>query len=91
MNFVDIFGVERISYLNSLSLKKVFEKNSDKLFTDNEYVVVWYRKISNDNNNDKKLVEILFVNISTKKPSNFQISINVSINYLHKIRIGSIR
>lgn len=90
MNFVDIFGVERISYLNSLSLKKVFEKNSDKLFTDNEYVVVWYRKISNDNNNDKKLVEILFVNISTKKPSNFQISINVSINYLHKIRIGSI-
>lgn len=90
MNFIDIFGNERISYRNSLSLKKNFEENSDKLYKNNEYVVVWYKKISNKNNDGKKLVEIVFVNISTKKPSNFQISINLSINYLHKIKIGSI-
>lgn len=90
MDFIDIFGNQKISYRNSLSLKKIFEKNSDKLFKDFEYVVVWYKKISNKSNDGKKQVEILFVNISTKKPSNFQISINVSINYLHKIKIGSI-
>ncbi|WP_042892580.1 hypothetical protein [Acinetobacter junii] len=90
MNFIDIFGNERISYRNSLNLKKIFEENSDKLYKNNEYVVVWYKKISNKNNDGKKLVEIVFVNISTKKPSNFQISIDLSINYLHKIKIGSI-
>ncbi|NNP77822.1 hypothetical protein A7P54_15560 [Acinetobacter sp. Ac_3412] len=90
MNFIDAFGKERISYRNSLSLKKIFEANSDKLFKNHEYVVVWYKKISNKSNDGKKQVEILFVNISTKKPSNFQISINISINYLHKIKIGSI-
>uniref|UniRef100_UPI001C0690E0 hypothetical protein n=1 Tax=Acinetobacter junii TaxID=40215 RepID=UPI001C0690E0 len=81
---------ERMSYRNSLKLKKIFEENSDKLYKNNEYVVVWYKKISNKNNDGKKLVEIVFVNISTKKPSNFQISIDPSINYLHKIKIGSI-
>lgn len=46
MNFIDIFGNERISYRNSLNLKKIFEENSDKLYKNNEYVVVWYKKIS---------------------------------------------
>ena len=90
MNFIDIFGNERVSYGNTLSLKKIFEKNPKKLFQDFEYVIVWYKKISNKSNDGKKQVEILFVNISTEKPSNFQISINISINYLHKIKIGSI-
>ena len=90
MNFIDIFGNERISYRNSLSLKKIFEENSKKLYKNKEYIVVWYKKISNKNNDGKKLVEIVFVNISTKEPSNFQISIDISINYLHKIKIGSI-
>lgn len=90
MNFIDIFGNERISYRNSLSLKKIFEENSKKLYKNKEYVVVWYKKISNKNNDGKKLVEIVFVNISTKEPSKFQISIDISINYLHKIKIGSI-
>ncbi|WP_215899304.1 hypothetical protein, partial [Acinetobacter junii] len=61
MNFIDIFGNERISYRNSLNLKKIFEENSDKLYKNNEYVVVWYKKISNKNNDGKKLVEIVFV------------------------------
>ena len=90
MAFIDIFGDERIPYRNSLSLKKFFERNSDKLYKNNEYVVVWYKKISNENNDGKKLVEIVFVNISTKKPSTYQIPIDLSINYLHKIKIGSI-
>lgn len=90
MNFIDIFSNERISYRNSLSLKNIFEKNPKKFYKNNEYVVVWYKKISNNNNDGKKLVEILFVNISKKEPSNFQISFDLSINYLHKIKIGSI-
>ena len=90
MNFRDIIGTERVSYRNSLSLETVFEENSHKLYKDSEYVAIWYKKIVNKGNTGKKLVEVMFVNISTKKPSNFQTSIHVSINYLHKIKIGSI-
>lgn len=61
---------------------------TDELFTDIEYVVIWFGRIfrGSDRRNAVKLIEVIFLNLN----NGFEVGVKIPIELAHRLPIGSI-
>lgn len=61
---------------------------TDELFTDIEYVVIWFGRIfrGSDRRNAVKLIEVIFLNLN----NGFELGVKIPIELAHRLPIGSI-